>query len=137
MAHSDVFIFLNTVTWIFFVFFFIYLFFVLYFLPSIYKKIRFRSFFSVYLVWNSFVMSVDFISTWVNSVDTLKSSIVLVESLLQLVLLRKSNFLINNFFLELRKFIYSFNFNKVDISSYPFKKVVFFDDNNVIFTSLK
>ena len=82
-------------------------------------------------------MSVDFISTWVNSVDTLKSSIVLVESLLQLVLLRKSNFLINNFFLELRKFIYSFNFNKVDISSYPFKKVVFFDDNNVIFTSLK
>jgi hypothetical protein len=43
MAHSDVLIFLNSITWIFFLFLLVYFFFVLFFLPSFYKKVRIRS----------------------------------------------------------------------------------------------
>lgn len=42
MAHSDVFIFLNTVTWVFFAFLLVYYSFVLFFLPAFYKRLRIR-----------------------------------------------------------------------------------------------
>lgn len=40
MAHSDVFIFLNSITWVFFLFLGLYFILVTLFLPSLYKKIR-------------------------------------------------------------------------------------------------
>lgn len=43
MAHSDIFIFFNTIFWTFLCFFFIYLMFVLYLLPNFFKRIRLRT----------------------------------------------------------------------------------------------
>ncbi len=72
MAHSDIFIFLNSITWIFFSFFAVYLFLVLFFIPSVYKKMRFRSWFSFYLFWTVFLKVTDFLSVCVSASDHVK-----------------------------------------------------------------
>lgn len=62
MAHTDTFIFLNSITWVFFLFFALYFFFVLYFLPSFYKKVRIRFFLKESLKAGGFLTLIDFFS---------------------------------------------------------------------------
>lgn len=73
MAHSDIFIFLNTITWVFFVFFIIYLFFTLFLIPNFFKKIIFRNLYDTFLLWSTFIRVVDLFSSLVIQRDFFKS----------------------------------------------------------------
>lgn len=68
MAHSDILIFLNSITWIFFLFLFVYFFLVLFFLPTFYKKVRIRS-----LIREVYVHVFVFVSS--NSISNMYTSI--------------------------------------------------------------
>ena len=63
MAHSDALIFLNTITWVFFLFLSIYFFFVLFFLPTFYKKVRIRTLVREFYIREVFSEFFDSLST--------------------------------------------------------------------------
>lgn len=131
MAHSDILIFLNSITWIFFLFLFVYFFLVLFFLPTFYKKVRIRS-----LVRGVYGIVLFFISS--NSVSNVylytENFRLCLSNLLSLSLYlssRRSNFriphfkyLINCFSADLPATSNAFTVKDADLSSFLRRKSI-------------